>query len=809
MNALRNIVTLYCIVMSMVVATAQNYKVSGSVTDTTGVGESYATIRIYSVNDTLKPIVVGVTTIDGDFDQTLPKAGSYRLNVHSVGKAEINKSFEVTSARPVVALGTLVAHEKSQTLREIEVVAQRPLVSREIDRIGYDVQADEESKTSTVIEMLRKVPMVSVDGNDQITVRGSSNFKIYKNGRPNGSFSNNPKEVLSSIPASMIKRIEVITEPGAKYDAEGMGAIINIVTLDDVATKGIVGNANVSSNTVNPVPGASLWLTSQIDKLTLSFNAGYNYMNSRSTKNHQYSHYDYESTGSSLELDSKGDNPGDLMYISTEASYELDSLNLFTAEFGGYYFDVNARGEQDYKMLDADGGELYSYQSKYNYPSYSYFDFSGNFNYQRLTKRKGESLTLSYMLSTTNQSRDQHVYYDNMVNAPFDYTQNNSTFDLNFVEHTFQFDWVRPFAKVHQIDLGAKYILRDNHSKTRQEYIPIDTTNSDFAHITDVAALYADYRVNLGKWNVRGGLRYEYSHLEADFKDGSNPNFGRHLNDWVPSAAISWRPDDKSSFTLNYATRINRPGISYLNPAVEATPSHTSQGNPGLESARHNSVKLSYMFIKPLINFNLSLGYEASNNEITSYKYVVDDHIYSTYGNIGDSRNISLSGYLQWTITPKTTVMINGMVGHKRYANDALGANLSRWQVQAYGQFTQQLPWKLRVELSGYWSNGFFSDAYSYTTFPKAVYHTLSLRRSFLKEDRLTVVLSADNLFGPSKGEFSEHIVNGDYTGEGKFWQFNQRKAQIRIAYRFGSLKAQVKKTAKTIENDDLIGRKK
>ena len=90
MNALRNIVTLYCIVMSMVVAPAQNYKVSGSVTDTTGVGESYATIRIYSVNDTLKPIVVGVTTIDGDFDQTLPKAGSYRLNVHSVGKTEIN-----------------------------------------------------------------------------------------------------------------------------------------------------------------------------------------------------------------------------------------------------------------------------------------------------------------------------------------------------------------------------------------------------------------------------------------------------------------------------------------------------------------------------------------------------------------------------------------------------------------------------------------------------------------------------------------------------------------------------------------------
>ena len=135
------------------------------------------------------------------------------------------------------------------------------------------MQADADSKTSTIIEMLRKVPMVDVDANNNIKVKGSTNFKVYKNGRPNNSFSNNPKEVLSAIPASMIKRIEVITEPGAKYDAEGVGAILNIVTLENTSIKGVMGNVSAQINSMG-TPQGSVWLSSQIDKVTVSAYAG-------------------------------------------------------------------------------------------------------------------------------------------------------------------------------------------------------------------------------------------------------------------------------------------------------------------------------------------------------------------------------------------------------------------------------------------------------------------------------------------------------------------------------------------------------
>ena len=789
---------------------ASAYNVSGVVVDDIGMGEPYATLRIYSVNDSLKPRSMSVTDANGIFSQHIDSIGKYVLKAGAVGKQSVEVPFEINDQNQTINLDSITLPILSQVLNEVEVTAQRPLITREIDRIGYDVQADDDSKSSTIMEMLRKVPLVSVDGEDKITVRGSSNFKIYKNGRPNNTFSNNPKEILGSIPASMIKRIEVITEPGAKYDAEGVGAIINIVTLDNTIIKGIMGSASLSTNSTNYIPQPNLWLMSQIDKVTFSLNAGYNYISDEQTRSQNQSLYTYKDSGSKLSSSSAGTNPGNLMYISTEASYELDSLNLFSAEFGGYYYNVKPIGSGSAMMSSDDGNIIYSLTQNYNFKRYSYLDFNGSLNYQHSTRRKGETITLSYMLSITDQTRNQFIEYTDMVNAPINYTQSQSYFDLNFIEHTFQADWVRPFLKIHRLDLGAKYILRDNNSITDQNFIGSHLSHSDFSHITNVAAGYIDYRADIGKWSARAGLRYEYSHLKAQYHDGSNSDFSRNLSDWVPSASVAWRPNSANSLSFNYASRINRPGISYLNPAVEESVTTTSQGNPTLESARHNSLKMSYMYISPKLNLNLSTGYEFSDNEITNYNYVIDDHIYSTYGNVGSRQCLSLGGYMQWTISPKTSFMLNANAAYNRYANDAMAAHLSRWTASGYGQLTQRLPWKLTLGLTGYWYSGFISDAYSYS-YPvnSSVYYNISLQRSFLKEDRLTVKLAAGNIFGPDKSEAKTITVNGDYVGETRAWQFNRQSVGLNISYRFGSLNAQVKKTAKTIANDDLIGRKK
>lgn len=219
---------------------------------------------------------MNVTDEKGRFQERLPQKGNYTLQITSVGKRTVIRHFTLTEANPVADLGTLYTYDDTQMLKGVEVVAQKPLVKAEIDKISYSIEDDPDSKTNTTLEMLRKVPLVTVDGEDNIEVNGSSNFKVHVNGKPNTLMSNNPKEVLRSLPANSVKSIEVITEPGAKYDAEGIGGILNIITTDakmqgyNVTLGGNAGNMGVSGYAYGTV---------QVGKFTVTGNYSYNYQN--------------------------------------------------------------------------------------------------------------------------------------------------------------------------------------------------------------------------------------------------------------------------------------------------------------------------------------------------------------------------------------------------------------------------------------------------------------------------------------------------------------------------------------------------
>ena len=191
----------------------------------------------------------------------------------------------------------------SKELEGIVVKAQKQLIKQEIDRIGYDVQADEESKTQTVMDMLRKVPMVTVDGQDNIMVKGNSSYKIYKNGHYDPSLSKNAKETFKSMPASMVKRIEVITDPGAREDAEGVDAILNIVMVDGSKMQGMTGVVSASYTSKNQ---RNLYtsLTGQMGKLLASVDYGYGGMSSRSTVSITDTDRKYLDTGNRMQAHS-------------------------------------------------------------------------------------------------------------------------------------------------------------------------------------------------------------------------------------------------------------------------------------------------------------------------------------------------------------------------------------------------------------------------------------------------------------------------------------------------------------------------
>lgn len=787
-----------------------DYKVKGTVTDSIGNAESFATVRVFTLNDTIHPVKGSVADDAGQFSVSLTTPGSYRVNIIAFGKTPENRDIALSEEYPTVDLGEIKVREASNLLEEVVVTAQKPLVTKEIDRIGYDVQSDPDAKTNQLDEMLKRVPLVSVDPDGTIKVKGSTSFKIYKNGRPNNSFSRNAKDIFKSIPASMIKKIEVITDPGAREDAEGTSAILNIVTMENTTVRGVMGSAGIGYRYPGyPMP--NIWLSSQIDKVSFSVYVGGQIQSKKQMKGKSESLTHYEESGNDLTSTSESTGNGYLTFFGTDASYELDSLNLFTAEFGGYLYDFRDRSRGHTAMTDAAGNLLYSYNTISRTKPNRYFDINGGFNYQRSTRRKGETITLSYLISTTDQKQHSTTDYEDQVNVPVPYTGIDNDFNLNFIEHTGQIDWTRPINEHNKFDVGSKYINRRNHSVNDIDYLDDRTEHSDFSHITQVLALYFDYRINYKRFGARAGLRYEYSRLSAKYKDGSNDPFHSNLSDWVPNAAISYNINDANTLKLSYSSRINRPGISQLNPAVVESPSSISTGNPDLGSSRHQSLSLNYNLISRRFTFDMSAGYSFSNNSVIAVQNLIDgDILKSTYANAGRQRSVNLSAWAQWQITQKTSFMLNFNSGWRRYENRSLNIKEQGWEINYFGRIRQRLPWDL--DLSAYfsaWKPGVSLYTKYETSMSDHLFYGVNLQKSFLKEKRLNVNIGIYNPFRKSTRMITTVPLNAGYTGYSKQWMYNQaNNVSLSVSYRFGSLNVQVKKAAAAIKNDDVENRR-
>ena len=692
----------------------------------------------------------------------------------------------------------------NKELGDVTVVAQRQLIKQKIDRIGYEVQADQESKTKTVLDMLRKVPMVAVDGQDNITVKGNSNFRVYRNGHLDPNLTKNAKTVFKSMPASMVKRIEVITDPGAREDAEGVDAILNIVMMDGSKMKGMMGVVNAFYNTLRH-PNLYASITGQAGKLLVSADGGYGGMSRKETENRNDVERIFVKTGDVLKTHYNGTNPGHVVFADINASYDIDTLNLLSASFGGYFYKLNVEGDGSAGMWASNSRTpLYSYDHHNWMPGYSHHSWNGRLDYQHKTRRKGEQFTLSYMLALTRQHTDDETTYSNMQQVPFRYSGYLQTTRERFTEHTLQADWLRPLGHGHQLEVGMKYIDRSNNSSNTQEFYGLSgLSTTDFDHVTRVLAGYADYIYQREKWSARAGLRYEYSYMKGAYPDGKNEDFSHHLSDWVPQASVKLQLTEAQSLKLNYTTSINRPGISYLNPAVVVSPTVVQQGNARLKSSHSQTLSLIYMYVGRLLTLQLAPSWQFTNGGIASVESAQGNVRYLTYDNIQRYHRAGFEQYVQWRPFSSTTLVVNNNMRYEHHKNPNLGYSNNGWSDNFYFDLSQQLPWKLRFSLGGYGQIGRRpTNVYS-------VQHSwygwyTNLQRSFLKEDRLTVRIGANDLFRRERS-FVTASVNGDFLDHTTSYN-PVRQLNFSLTYRFGSLKAQVKKVDHSIENDDIVG---
>jgi outer membrane receptor protein involved in Fe transport len=796
---------------SLTIVSAQAYRLNIRVIDPDGEPEIYATARVFLANDSAEvPHVVAGQLTDSLSRATINIAdpGEYRLSLEAAGRAPIDTLFSVNDTAPDIDLGTLKLDEGANELGEIVVTAQKPLVVKDIDRIGYDVQADPETPTSTTQDILKKVPMVSVDAEGNITINGSSNFLIYKNGKPNKTMSSNAKEIFAAIPASMIQKIEVITEPGAKYDAEGVNAILNIVTVNNSSMKGVLGNVSLNFNTNNLAPGANIWLTSQVGKVNFSVNAGQGF-NTRRKRNTATNVSDYEYTnGTKFKSEGSSLNDGFYNFVGGELSWEADSLNLFTAEFNGFYGNFNSISEGHLSMTDASGQIFSAYNSKQYTPTMNFANYSANASYQHNTHREDETLIFNYQISYDREHISSRDEYSDIVGDFFDYTSDYSLDRSHELEHTLQFDWHRPFGDVHTLETGAKYISRTNTSEGTMEHDDVVYSNTDFKHTQDILALYGQYTAKIKKVSLRAGLRYEYTRMNAKFRDGSADDYAASLNDLCPSAAASWNINDANSLSATYSATINRPGITYLSPATTTTTTSESSGNPNLESSRDNNLKLTYTYMKPKFNLNLALSHTFNNNSIANVTSLNDETnmLYKTYENIAHSRTSAVNLYIQWRATNKTRFQLNAHADYAKIKQE--GLSLGRPKGYFWGSISQDLPYNLSADLSCWCFMSGLSSIYSYTSqkFWNALNPSIGIRGQFLKDKRLTVRLNWNHFIGNTTSTRTTRYVNGSYIGSSITKSPNYQSLSVSVSYKFGSFKGFVKKTDVSIENNDIVG---
>lgn len=787
---------------------AGSFTIKGQVVDSlTNEGVSYATLRIVLMSAPQQAPKMLACDIDGKFETTLAAAGQYTLFMQSIGKVSSPKQFTLTDGQRTLNLGNLLMDDDQKMLSEVTVSAQKPLIKMEIDKISYNLEEDPEAKTNNMLDMLRKVPMITVDGEDNIKLKGSGNYKLYMNGKPSNLLSKNPSDVLKSMPASAVKNIEVITDPGAKYDAEGVGGIINIITTSN-ALQGYTGSVRANASTMG-FYGGNVYLSSKIGKLGLTAMYNYNYRD-MPWNTSELERENFVSTSQKY-LKESGQNKytGPFQYGYLEASYEIDTLNLINVGANIYNGRSKSKSNTTSNMYDIDMNPVYKY-NRYSNVSSEYGSTDINVDYQHSTRKKDELLTISYRFSHQPDGSDSYVDITDTVNyrSLIPYPQQNNN-DAWTAEHTGQVDYTTPLFKGHTLEVGAKYIYRQSNSETDRQYF-VDSLNtwkdiyrddSHFKHTQHIYSGYLGYALRVKKFSIKAGVRAEGTALSVDYKLAPEHNFSTDYFDIVPNATFSYQLSMASQLRLGYNMRIRRPSIWYLNPYVNNTdPQNISYGNPNLDSEKSNSVNMNYSMFTQKFNINASLSYTFVNNSIERYAFIdseLPNVTQATYDNIGRSQRTGGFVYGRWNPIPLFSIMMNGGLNYTDLKSAALNISNSGWEGNAYLNLQFNLPKDFRIYLNG----GYYSPWIQLQGKGSDMYFTgLSASKDFLKK-KLTVQLSFNEPFRKNQ-KYESTMLTDDFYSRSVNYN-TARSLSISVSYRFGTLKEQIKKVQRGISNDD------
>lgn len=698
-----------------------------------------------------------------------------------------------------VDMGNIQLVPLVKKLSGVTVTASRPLVEQRDDRLIYNVEEDPAAKSESASDILRKTPYVNVDGDGAVQVNGQSNFKVLLDGRETALFSQNVKEALKVFPGATIARIEVITSPSAKYDAEGVGGIINIITKKKLAGY----NGTINSN-ITTIGNLSTGMNMNLKKGRLGITGMYSLMSNDGLRSRQLAVTTPAQPIAFAGRQVGGGRQTDLFFhqANLEISYDLDSTNTLVV-YGNMGKNSNeAVNNYSIYTLFANGTsdtDPYFLETRFALPTHGF-----GTDYIRKYKGKPQKeLTVRFQgLFNTNRSFNNSRQE---MGASDRFILNNS--EASNSEYTVQADLIEPLNKTTRIETGLKTILRKAYSefeslvksdKAAPYYT--DPANSDrFSYDQNVYGAYVSVNKVMKAVTARIGLRVEHTSVDGDFASTGTVVRQDYTN-FIPNLMLTRQFGKAMNSNLTYTMRLGRPSISSLNPFVNNSDSlFINFGNPDLGPQYIHMVAWQLRFFKGSKFISINTGFNFANNLIIQDpRFDPVTGITSVTGaNAGQIREFTL-GFVSNLPVGKWNFAVNATGRIARLRNSLQGS----WSGTTAGNVNANIMYKaspvfiitsnsgyfvpLRTPNASFPDNYFYGFSFAYKLFGQKMTITANIT-NFLEEKRKLNFLTENDSFT------TENVNTVPF-----------RNVGLALSYNFGRLKENVSKK-KGVNNDDDV----
>jgi outer membrane receptor protein involved in Fe transport len=780
--------------------TFQKFQISGKIIDKdTGQPLEYATIVLTSLRS--KKVTGGLTDSNGEFDIEVNR-GMYNISIEFISF----KTHHIPNKRIAenINFGTISLAVDSENLDEIEIIAEKTTVEIRLDKKIYNVGKDLTVRGGTVSDVLDNVPSVSVDVEGNVSLRGNENVRILINGKPSGLVGLSSTDALRQLPAEAIEKVEVITSPSARYDAEGTAGILNII-LRRSKLQGL--NGAITTKVGYPkATGISGNLNYRAGDFNFFTTSGYNY---REVPGNSFSSTNFINTGLLFEETRDFDRLRKGFNTNIGVEWYVNKTSSITTSVLFRESDNESNTTNNIFQRDINGLETRSFRFDPELEDDKTVQYS--INYDKKFKTDGHKLTFDFQYEKSAEDENSLISQDNIEVERVRTLENQERILL-------QSDYVLPIGENSQFELG----YRGNFNELNTDYTVEAVENGNFELDTDLSnnliykeninALYSQYGSKIKKFSYLLGLRLEATRITIDLTTLNDHNVKSYAG-FFPTINLGYEISEDQNITLGYNRRIRRPRSYFINPfPSRSSATNLFQGNPNLDPSYSNGVDLGYLNRFGKLTLNSSIYFQHATDafsvisEPTGEIVIINSQevpvVRRTIINLASNDRYGFEFTLTYNPSRKWRLNGNFNLFKSITKGDFNGQNLdaenTSWFIRLNNKVTLpgKIDWQTRLSYRGPSENA--------QNKRKGIFSTnLAFSKDLFKE-KASLALNISDVFNTRKRESEINVPNA-FTGTSEF-QWRERTFNLSFTYRFNQKKKRQQRQQNYDEGGEEFG---